>query len=99
MKAENPKSVLWQHVTGEHEAKAGDGKDFASRFQMEVTGSYSSSARRLIAEGVLIEREFSLKNQTCRGVGREDRPDIILNGKAQWYQPALTRMKVKPFFE
>ena len=98
LRAEDSKSVLWQHVTGHHGAKAGDGKNYASKFQMEVTGSWGSSARRLIAEGVLIDREFSIKNNTCRDMGGQDKPDLILNGKAQWYQPALTRMKVKPYF-
>ena len=99
MVAETPKSALWQHLTDQHEAKTGDGKEFMKRFQMDITGSHRNSARRLIAEGILIERDLKLKDRTCSERDGEERPDTVLNSKAQWHQPALTRMRVKPFFE
>ena len=99
LRAENPRSTLWQHVTDQHNAKPGEGKLYEKRFLMDVTGSHRNSARRLIAEGILIEREFNLRDGACREREGEERPDMILNGKAQWYQPALPRMKAKPYFE
>ena len=86
-------------MVDQHGARPGDGKDMDSKFLMKVTGSHASSVRRLIAEGVLIDEEFKMRDDPCRERVREERPDEVLNSKAQWYQPAINRIKVKPYFD
>ena len=97
--AESHRSVLWQHMVDQHGARPGDGKNMEDKYKMQVTGSHQSSVRRLIAEGILIDEEFKKRDEPCRERRREERPDTVLNSKAEWHQPAIRRLKVKPYFD
>ena len=92
--AEAHRSALWQHVADHHDGQKGDGVKFKENFSMKVTGrNYNTSARRLIAEGIRIERQIQMRDGACSVREGERRPDLVLNSRREWYQPRLIRVK------
>ena len=99
LKAEDHRSALWEHLARHHGARPGEGEGLIKNFQMKVTGSYQSSARRLIAEAVQIEREINLRDHPSSESNVSRRARIVLNNKSQWFQPPIIRMQAKTTVE
>ena len=82
LKAEAPRSCLWEHTVLHHGGRAGDGKKACENFTMKVTSSNKSASRRLITEGILIEEEVKRKNQARRERDGEEKI-LVLNSVKQ----------------
>ena len=95
LRAEDHRSVLWEHMAHLHGARPGEGEDCIKRYDMKVTGSYPTSSKRLIAEAIRIEREVSLRDQHSRERDRKVKARIVLNSKSEWHQPAIIRIQAR----
>ena len=87
--AEENRSALWEHVITHHGKIRGDGESCVNNFSMKVTRSHPSSSRRLISEGVLIERALKEKEQRRK----ENKEMFVLNSRREWFQPRMIKVK------
>ena len=90
LKAGDPRSALWEHAARLHGARDGEGQQQLNSYKMKVVANYKSSSRRLIAEAILIDQELQAKKESDK---IKPGSRVILNSKAQWYQPSLVRMQ------
>ena len=89
LRAQENRSALWEHAVTHHGRVRGEGKEWEEDFQMKVTGTHASSARRLITEGVQISEALRMKGEKKRN----NEEMIVMNSRREWFQPKLVNVR------
>ena len=98
LQSEDHHSALWQHAVDRHGVRKSEGRQIKIQemFKAKVTGTYKTSARRLISEACRIEESVQLRD-LARGRGEGEEREV-LNSARQWFQPGLIKVKASKIF-